>query len=71
MTRWVFIAAFHLLVTGCLYPGNLTKTQWNALSPAEQERLVKQEELEIRQQRQVGAMPRGASNSLPASKPWR
>jgi hypothetical protein len=70
MTRWAFIAAFLLLVTGCIYPGNLTKTQWHALSPAEQERLVKQEELEIRQQRQIGAMPRAASNPL-TSRPWR
>lgn len=70
MTRWALIAVFLLLVTGCLYPGNLTKAQWTALPREEQERLLKQEQNQIRQNSQIGAMPRAASNPL-TTQPWR
>lgn len=70
MSRWALIAVFLLLVTGCLYPGNLTRTQWNVLSRAEQETLLKQEQNQIRQNSQIGAMPRAASSPL-TSQPRR
>jgi hypothetical protein len=70
MTRWVLIAAFLLLATGCLYPGNLTKAQWNALPRSEQERLLKEEQKQVRQNSQIGAMPRAASSPL-TSQPRR
>lgn len=49
---------------------SVTAPAYTALSPAEQERFKKQEELEIQRQRQIGAMPRAASRPL-TSQPRR